>query len=44
LTYLLNVLQNPKGYEMTAYSDREEKVNEFMWRDRVPFYVEEALR
>jgi len=32
------------GYHLTCYSDREEKVNELLWRDKVPFLLETALK
>lgn len=32
------------GYRMTCYSDLEEKVNELMWMDKLPYKVESELR
>ncbi len=32
------------GYRMTAYSNREETMNELMWWDKVPLHVEDKLR
>jgi len=31
------------GYQMTAYSNREEFINEQLWRDKVPLKVQDAL-
>jgi len=33
-----------EGYTMTCYSNREERINELLWRGELKFHVEDALK